>query len=99
MMQKALRFAILSVVVMNVSGCSHLERILRGAAREKGTAEARVTLPDWPKDCRAITAHAPLVVGAEIRSILKRERTALERQNARTMRCAEHYDGLKEGLK
>ncbi len=82
-----------------LSGCSHLETLLRGSAREKGRAEARVTLPNWPSDCRQSEAHAPLVVGSEIRSILKRERTQLNRANARVGRCAGHYDGLRKKLK
>ncbi len=86
-------------VVASVSGCSHLERILRGAAADRGTAEARVVLPDWPADCAVRESHAPLVVGSEIRSILKRERSALNRANARVGRCAEFYSSLKAGIK
>ena len=80
---------------MTVSGCSSLERWLREAAHVKGTAEARVTLPAWPKDCRAQEAHAPLVVGAEVRSILKRERAQLDKANRRVTRCADHYENLR----
>jgi hypothetical protein len=32
-------------------------------------------------------------------TILKRERDALDRQNARTDRCAEYYDELARGMK
>lgn len=76
------------------SGCSSLERMNR-AARDRGAAQAAKLLPAWPADCRAKEAHAPLVVGSEVRSILKRERGALDRQNARTDRCAGFYDDLK----
>ena len=84
---------------MLTSSCASLESILRGSAREKGIAEARVTLPDLPDDCRKKEPHAPVVVGAEARSIIKRERAALNRQNARTGRCAAFYDDVKEGLR
>ncbi len=60
--------------------------------------EARVSLPALPDDCRATEPHAPVSEGAEIRSILKRERTQLDKANARVGRCAEHYDGLKASL-
>ncbi|WP_369522266.1 hypothetical protein [Brucella anthropi] len=55
-------------------------------------------MPDYPEDCRRKEAHAPLVEGQEKLSILKREREALDRQNARTDRCAGFYDELKRGL-
>jgi len=68
-----------------------------------GETEGRVTagthLPDYPEDCRRKEAHAPLVEGQEKLSILKREREALDRQNARTDRCAGFYDGLKGELR
>ncbi|MDX4076541.1 hypothetical protein [Brucella sp. NBRC 113783] len=56
-------------------------------------------MPDYPDDCRRKEAHAPLVEGQEKLSILKREREALDRQNARTDRCAGFYDGLKGELR
>lgn len=81
------------------SGCSSLDRQLKQAAVVQGTAQARVTLPDYPEDCRTNEPHAALTEGAEIRSILKRERDALDRQNARTDRCAGFYDDVAKGLK
>ncbi|MCX2696410.1 hypothetical protein OPR82_06410 [Brucella sp. YY2X] len=66
---------------------------------QKGKAHARVILPAYPDDCRLKEAHAPLIVGAEIRSILRRERQALAKQNARTDRCAGFYDELVEGMR
>lgn len=78
-----------------LSGCGSLERLrIEEAAADRGRAEARVSLPAWPDDCRKKEPHAALAEGAEIRSILKRERGALDRQNARTDRCAGHYDEL-----
>lgn len=58
-----------------------------------------VTLPPLPADCRELEAHAPLVVGAEVRSVLKRERAALDRANDRVKRCAENYDYITRKLK
>lgn len=78
-----------------LSGCASLDRQLRAAAAAQGRAEARVTLPDWPDDCRQTEPHAPLVPGGEVRSALKRERAALDRQNARTLDCAALYDDLQ----
>lgn len=56
-------------------------------------------LPDWPDDCRKTEAHAAVTEGAEVRSILIRERGQLDKQNARTRRCADYYDDLKSKLK
>ncbi len=74
------------------------DKALKQAATEQGVAQARVTLPVYPSDCRAKEPHAALTEGAEIRSILKRERAALDRQNTRTDRCAGFYDELARGL-
>lgn len=64
------------------------------AAEQTGRAQAERQLPAYPDDCRKKEDHAPLIDGAEVRSVLRRERQALERQNARTDRCAEFYDGV-----
>jgi hypothetical protein len=55
-------------------------------------------LPSYPDDCRKKEDHAPLIDGAEAKSVLKRERQALDRQNARTDRCADFYNGLAGGM-
>ncbi|KAB2765504.1 hypothetical protein F9L00_03405 [Brucella anthropi] len=68
------------------------------ASETQGRAAAGTNLPDYPEDCRRKEAHAPLVEGQEKLSILKREREALDRQNARTDRCADFYDDVKRGL-
>lgn len=65
----------------------------------QGQSQARANFPAYPDDCRLNEAHAALVDGAEIRSVLKRERQALDRQNARTDRCADFYDDLVEVLR
>ena len=97
-MRKTLQFSALICYALALSGCSHLEQWLRQAARDKGTAEARVTLPEYPEDCRRQEPHAPLIIGTEIRSILKRERTQLDKANAKTERCAGFYQDLKERI-
>lgn len=43
-------------------------------------------------------SHAALTEGAEVRSILIRERAQLDRQNARTGRCAAYYDDLRQKI-
>jgi hypothetical protein len=68
---------------------------LHQSAIVKGQIEAGISLPDQPADCRAQEQHAELAAGAEVRSILMRERSALDRQNARTERCAGFYDDVK----
>lgn len=55
-------------------------------------------LPDLPDDCRQTEEHAELTAGAEVRSVLIRERGALDQQNARTGRCAGFYDDTKSRL-
>jgi hypothetical protein len=80
-----------------ISSCGSLER-LNTAATTQGRVQARVSLPDWPEDCRKQEAHAALSAGVELRSVLKRERAALDRSNDRVTRCAETYDGIKESF-
>jgi hypothetical protein len=84
-------------MAMILSSCASGK--LHEAAQLQGQAQARLQLPDYPDDCRLREAHAALVDGAEIRSILKRERQALDRQNSRTDRCANFYDRLSEGVR
>ncbi|MGH6775876.1 hypothetical protein [Brucella tritici] len=83
---------------MICSSCAS-DRLLQEAAEQQGKAQARIVLAEYPDDCREKEAHAPLIEGAEVRSILKREQAALDRQNARTDRCAEFYDSWARGLR
>ena len=78
--------------------CSTMEKRLNSAASEIGQSQAKVNLPDLPDDCRVKEPHAALTEGAEARSVLSRERAALDRQNARTDRCATFYDDTKGRL-
>jgi hypothetical protein len=59
-----------------------------------GQVAAGVTLPSWPAECRIAEPHASIHTGDELRALLKRERAALDRANARQKRCAEFYDDL-----
>ncbi|OYR16703.1 hypothetical protein CEV32_4337 [Brucella rhizosphaerae] len=83
---------------MILSSCAS-DRLLQEAAKQAGQAQAQRQLPVYPDDCRMKEPHAPLADGAEIRSVLKRERQALDRQNARTDRCADFYDGIVWGVR
>lgn len=68
---------------------------LNKAATAQGKIQASISLPDYPADCRAAEQHAAVTVGAELRSIIVRERGALDRANARVGRCAGFYDEVK----
>lgn len=81
------------LIAMTLSSCAS-NRILQDAAEQAGRAQAERQLPVYPDDCRKKEEHAPLIDGAEVRSVLKRERQALDRQNTRTERCADFYDSL-----
>jgi hypothetical protein len=84
----------LSIVAILTQSCATSQR-LTAAATTQGKAQAGVVLPDWPDDCRKTEAHASVTEGAEVRSILIRERAQLDKQNARTGRCSSFYDTLK----
>lgn len=77
-------------MALTSSGCGSLDARLDAAAVERGRQAAG--MPDLrpPEDCARTEPHATIVVGAEVRSVLKRERAALDRQNARTQRCHAH---------
>jgi hypothetical protein len=82
-----------------VTGCSAtLNNRLQSAATQAGTISAGITLPQWPAECRINEAHAAIHTGDELRALLKRERAALDRANARQKRCAEFYDDLIKRL-
>ncbi|TPN11742.1 hypothetical protein [Mesorhizobium sp. B2-1-2] len=81
-----------------LSSCAGLDRQLQQASVAKGTAQAKVNIPDQPADCRRTEPHAAAVVGDEARSVLKRERKVTDRLNARILRCAADRDNVKTGL-
>lgn len=90
--------AVLSIATIS-SSCAGLDARLGRAAAVEGTARARVTLPPWPDDCRRLVPHAALAEGEQVVSVLKRERGQLDKANARTGRCAAHYDAVRRRLK
>ena len=100
-MNSALKLpAVLAVSMMLIStGCASLKDRADAAGARQGAAAARVTLPALPEDCRAQEAHASLVAGVEIRSVLRRERAALDRANSRVTRCADNYDAVAKALR
>ena len=83
--------------MMFLPSCAQTDRLAKAAA-EQGIIAAGVNLPEWPEDCRKKEAHAPITEGAEARSVLIRERGALDRQNARGDRCSAFYDRLRAEL-
>ncbi len=78
-------------MLLTLTSCSATER-LNKAATAQGIIKASVVLPDYPQDCRTLTPHAPIDVGAEFRSVLARERGQLNKANARVVRCGQFYD-------
>ena len=77
-----------------LNSCGSTER-LKSAAAEQGKIAGGVHLPDLPNDCRKQEPHAGVKVGDELRSVLVRERGALDRANARVGRCGIFYDDTK----
>ncbi|PRA48156.1 hypothetical protein CQ062_22385 [Ochrobactrum sp. MYb68] len=58
---------------------------MQESAEQAGRAQAERQLPAYPDDCRKKVDHAPLIDGAEVRSVLKRERRRLlDRMRAQT---------------
>ena len=85
--------------ILILTGCTTNRAKLDKAATTIGQSKAHVLLPAWPAECRRVEAHATLSVGQSAVSVLKREREALRKQNARTALCAGFYDNLAERLK
>jgi hypothetical protein len=56
-------------------------------------------MPDQPGDCRTEEAHATLALGTQPIVVLRKERKALDRANARVTRCADHYDNVRKALR
>jgi hypothetical protein len=85
---------VLLISLTLISSCTSTERLKKSAAVQ-GQIAAGVDLPEWPGDCDEQEAHAAISVGTELRSVLVRERQALDRQNARTGRCGTFYRNVK----
>jgi len=74
---------------------SVLEGPMADASAKQRGVRAGVSFPDLPDDCRRMEAHAEITEGSEVRSVLRRERDAIDWQNARTARCARFYDDTR----
>ena len=81
-----------------LTSCAGLEARISSAARDGGNIRAGVSLAEWPDDCRRKEGHASMARGADARSVLKRERKALDLQNARTDRCSGFYDDQRRRM-
>lgn len=84
-------------MLTTLSACNLTDR-LNSAAAEQGKLSADAVLPDLSDDCRNQEPHARVEVGSELRSVLVKERSALNRANARVGRCAAFYDDTKRNL-
>ena len=80
---------------MSISSCATTDSRLSLAATTQGKIKAGVSLPDQPADCRVQEPHAEVTAGDEARSVLIRERGALDRANARVGRCSEFEDTVR----
>jgi len=57
--------------------------------------DAGIEIPPQPEDCRVQEAHAAIGKGMEARSVLRRERGGLDRQNARGERCWQFNEDIR----
>jgi hypothetical protein len=62
-----------------------------------GKLAAVRAIPDQPADCRVKEKHVRVIAGADPWSLLIREGSFLDKQNARTDRCADFYNQMKTG--
>lgn len=83
---------------MILTGCNTSAQ-LSAAAKDKGVARARVTLPALPSDLREDTPHAPVEVGDQAASVLKAERHQLDKANAKGHRFVNLWDDTAKALK
>ena len=86
--------ALACLTALTLTGCAS-NGSLTLAAQSLGKNQAGVTLPDWPPECQTHIAHAPLPSGAELRSILKRERGQLDVANRTLTTCADLYGQIQ----
>ena len=77
------------------TSCGGLESRLAEAAGAKGKFDAGIEIPPQPADCEKTEPHAPIGEGMEARAALRRERAALDRQNARGARCWQHNENVR----
>jgi hypothetical protein len=83
------------MILIATSSCNTVENRVIAAAEVKGQVDAGIDIGDIPADCRVHEAHADLTGKVELHAKLKEERGALDRQNARTDRCAGFDDNRR----
>lgn len=76
-----------------MAGCA--TNRLGDAAGIEGRAKAAIILPVAPAWCRQAVAHASLTEGANVVSVLARERSGLDFANQRAANCWAWYDRAK----
>ena len=91
------KVALALAAALTLGGCGEHAR-LEKAGIAIGTANAGVTMPDLPSDCRRQFGHAKVRVGYEASIALKKERGIVDAANKTISGCAEHYDEVKAAL-
>jgi hypothetical protein len=80
-----------------LNACDRTDAQLQAVGADAGVRAAERTLPDFPHDCRS-HSRAGVKQGDRLDVALLKFDAALSRQNGRTTRCGEWYDGLRRGL-
>lgn len=96
MMRRATLGLLLPLIL---NSCAGDRAALQAAAETQGRIEAGVNLAPLPADCEHQEPHAVETLGADILSMLKLERAALDRANARVKRCAQFQKSQVEAFK
>ena len=89
------------MATISITSCANQQAKLDEAAARQGEAQGQLKaeLPPMPADCSAEEPHAALYVGLEPTIVIKAERRATARANARIRRCngaGGFYDTLRE---
>jgi hypothetical protein len=80
-----------------LTACARSDTRLTDAAGDIGRLRAADQLADLPSDCRRL-AQAGVREGDRLDVALLATDAALDRQRARTVRCATWYDDLRAGI-
>lgn len=81
-----------------LSGCATNSAAQLRAAGDLGRANAGVTIERQPDSCGEPVPHIRIREGAELRSLLKRERAQLDVANDRIVDCYRFNADLGSGL-
>lgn len=85
--------ALLMVIFLTACGPNSREQIA-AAAKARAQIEAAQSWPDLPSDCRRVS-RSGVQAGDRLDVALLKTDAALSRQNARTRRCADWFDGVR----